>query len=379
MNKKILLGILMIGLVSALAGAGVYAYFSDTETSTENVFTAGEINLSIDPTDGQDVVTIEGALDLKPCETGYTGTTITNVGPNPATIWKHMTNVLNDENEITDAEGKYYLKYPNSVNRKISNWIHYDLLVARPFYATRNMEMIWGTGLNELDGELVVEINYGGGKTLFKATAPSDYGTNGMMTFTFDMANDGLADFQIQWAIGIGWRYSEVDEVAGKWVKDIPTDESNWKSVPGKYVTTKSGRTYTLEVPAEDSGIPYKFGVDSNDQADGNGQIFLSTDPEHIWYYDGSYVSSHWYLTIWPFSFIIEETDGFTMTGTEPVECSWIYLGTLNPGETMYVVQSYHLDETVDNWGQSDQVTFDIEYLAQQIGATEPDPLLSLP
>ena len=129
MNKKILLSIITIGLVASLAGTGILAYFSDTETSVENVFTAGTIDISIDSTGGQEVVTVEGALDLKPCQTGYTTTKITNVGTNPATIWKHVTNVLNEENGETDAEGKYYTANPGSENWLISNWIHYDMLV----------------------------------------------------------------------------------------------------------------------------------------------------------------------------------------------------------------------------------------------------------
>lgn len=70
-------------------------------------FTAGTIDISIDPSDGQDVVTVDGVLALKPCQTGYTTTTITNVGPNPAEIWKHIANVENREHGKTDAEKKY--------------------------------------------------------------------------------------------------------------------------------------------------------------------------------------------------------------------------------------------------------------------------------
>ena len=52
MDRKILLGIMMIGLVATLAGAGLYAYFSDTETSTSNTFTAGTIDLQLKGADG---------------------------------------------------------------------------------------------------------------------------------------------------------------------------------------------------------------------------------------------------------------------------------------------------------------------------------------
>lgn len=46
----------------------------------------------------------------------------------------------------------------------------------------------------------------------------------------------------------------------------------------------------------------------------------------------------------------------------------------------MCVKQSYHLDSTVDNWGQSDKVKFDVDFMAQQTEGTpppdQPDPVL---
>lgn len=48
MNKKILVSLSVIGAVAAIAVGGTIAYFSDTETSTGNTFTAGSIDLKID-------------------------------------------------------------------------------------------------------------------------------------------------------------------------------------------------------------------------------------------------------------------------------------------------------------------------------------------
>ena len=42
---KIIISFMAIGLVLALIGGGTWAYFSDTETSTGNTFTAGTLNL----------------------------------------------------------------------------------------------------------------------------------------------------------------------------------------------------------------------------------------------------------------------------------------------------------------------------------------------
>jgi len=43
MDRKLFATFLAIGLVASIAGAGIYAYFSDTETSSGNVFSAGTI------------------------------------------------------------------------------------------------------------------------------------------------------------------------------------------------------------------------------------------------------------------------------------------------------------------------------------------------
>lgn len=45
--KRTLTAIALIGIVALLAGAGTYAYFSDTETSTGNIFTAGTMDLKL--------------------------------------------------------------------------------------------------------------------------------------------------------------------------------------------------------------------------------------------------------------------------------------------------------------------------------------------
>ena len=50
-NVTILASILAITLVAVAAGAGTMANFSDTETSTENTFTAGTLNMQIKDSD----------------------------------------------------------------------------------------------------------------------------------------------------------------------------------------------------------------------------------------------------------------------------------------------------------------------------------------
>ena len=59
MNKKILASLIIIGILGFALGWGTYSYFSDTETSTGNTFTAGtmDLKLSNDGTTWTDGVT----------------------------------------------------------------------------------------------------------------------------------------------------------------------------------------------------------------------------------------------------------------------------------------------------------------------------------
>ena len=65
-TRRILISLMTIALVGALMGGGIFAYFSDAETSTGNTFTAGTLNLNLDA----------GYLDLESCNvTEAIGTT----------------------------------------------------------------------------------------------------------------------------------------------------------------------------------------------------------------------------------------------------------------------------------------------------------------
>ena len=52
--KKILISLMAIALVIGLVGAGSFALFNDTETSTGNTFTAGKLNLLLDDPNEED-------------------------------------------------------------------------------------------------------------------------------------------------------------------------------------------------------------------------------------------------------------------------------------------------------------------------------------
>jgi len=77
--KKILMSLMTIALVIGLVGAGTVAYFSDTETSTDNTFTAGTLDLNV----GGENPNLSPDFTLGPLAPGDSGTityTLNNVG-----------------------------------------------------------------------------------------------------------------------------------------------------------------------------------------------------------------------------------------------------------------------------------------------------------
>src|SRR3989344_4407174 len=73
MNKKILISLSVIGVVAAIAVGGTVAYFSDTETSTGNTFTAGAIDLTVDSTQHyNNAVCVNNVWELEAGQAGQT-------------------------------------------------------------------------------------------------------------------------------------------------------------------------------------------------------------------------------------------------------------------------------------------------------------------
>jgi predicted ribosomally synthesized peptide with SipW-like signal peptide len=101
------MSLVIVSLVASLVTGGVMAYFSDTETSLDNTFTAGSIDITLSG-DVSSAVHGSAISDFKPCEVGYLLFTITNVGQNPVDVWKHLMNVVCTENGVVTPEGLWY-------------------------------------------------------------------------------------------------------------------------------------------------------------------------------------------------------------------------------------------------------------------------------
>lgn len=120
MNKKIVMSLSVIAAVAAVVIGGTSAFFSDTETSTGNTFTAGAIDLQVDSTavyNGQPVSAATWALkdlvptadkffnfsDVKPGDTGSNSISL-HVINNDAWVCASISNLVDADNTLTEPE-----------------------------------------------------------------------------------------------------------------------------------------------------------------------------------------------------------------------------------------------------------------------------------
>ncbi|WP_136689928.1 TasA family protein [Halorhabdus amylolytica] len=83
-RRRVLGGLITVGAASAAAGAGTFALFSDTETSSGNEVTAGTLDLQIDPDDS--ATTSLSVGDVKPTDGGAIVLELTNAGSIDANV-----------------------------------------------------------------------------------------------------------------------------------------------------------------------------------------------------------------------------------------------------------------------------------------------------
>jgi len=101
--NKLLTSLLMIGVIAGMAGAGTWAFFSDTETSTGNTFTAGTLDLAVggeNPNASPDFT----LGSLAPGNSGTVTYTLTNVGNLPGFLDISGISAVNTEGTNPESE-----------------------------------------------------------------------------------------------------------------------------------------------------------------------------------------------------------------------------------------------------------------------------------
>jgi predicted ribosomally synthesized peptide with SipW-like signal peptide len=112
---------MVIGLVAALAGAGLYAYFNDTETAGQNTFTAGTLDLKVwDGDSWEDNPTYNNVAEwygptgwvwvsvnfsnVKPGDEFNLHWKLKNMGTLPGNLLIEVTSIMNYENGRNEPE-----------------------------------------------------------------------------------------------------------------------------------------------------------------------------------------------------------------------------------------------------------------------------------
>ena len=101
--KKILISLMAIALVIGLVGAGAFAYFSDTETSTGNAFAAGTLDLTVNGNNGTNTV-LFNSTNMKPGSQPKGTYTLNNIGSIAGYIDIENVSFVSNENTLTEPE-----------------------------------------------------------------------------------------------------------------------------------------------------------------------------------------------------------------------------------------------------------------------------------
>ncbi len=181
--KKIILSLAVIAMVAAVGTYATVSYFSDSDTSGTNTFTAGTLEISISDTNNE--WTNGFALDdMKPCFTDYINFKITNDGNNPVDITKKLTFTGGEENNVNEPECEAYGGTWNgtvcnggNVVNNIETVINYDLSVE--VYDYCHNKLWWQTIY--IDGDdMTIDALYGAGGSVYLGMIPE----NGYMLVT---------------------------------------------------------------------------------------------------------------------------------------------------------------------------------------------------
>lgn len=142
MNKKILLSLAIVSVVAIAATVGTIAYFTDTETSTGNTFTAGTIDLTIDSEASYNGEAVQEATwgqengiditsekffnftDVKPGDEGENTISI-HIATNEAYVCMAFGNATDDENECTEPELEYETKCEEDKTGELDNNLYF--------------------------------------------------------------------------------------------------------------------------------------------------------------------------------------------------------------------------------------------------------------
>lgn len=179
----------------------------------------------------------------------------------------------------------------------------------------------------------------------------SDKETSTGNTFTagtIDLAVDG----NTQWTET--YTFDDIKPCEVNWIEFVAENVGGNPAVVWKHIHVTSTETGTVTEPeCTDQGGTWDNGTCTWGAAGDNNAI------DTVMTYDLIVVEEDGTEHV-----IFEEGDHIKVSD---VDCVWMPLGTIEPGESITVKQSYHLQgEETENWAQGDTMTLDIELYAEQ-------------
>lgn len=154
MSKKILISLSIVGVVAAIGIGGTIAYFNDTETSTGNTFSAGNLDLQVVfPYGGEPYAGFPGTQiykgenippveinDIKPGDEGVLRYHINNIGTIGGEISITLSNITNSPGVTPEPE-------PLPDNGELGYYLKYNIGWAPYSYSSpSNQKSSWATG-----------------------------------------------------------------------------------------------------------------------------------------------------------------------------------------------------------------------------------------
>jgi len=102
--RKVLMAAMALALVAGLIGMGVYAKWSDTETSKDNYFQAGSLDLKVNGKDDPNVPVLIEAKNVVPGQGDSVEVTLENAGTLDGEAYLHIKNLVCYENDVIEPE-----------------------------------------------------------------------------------------------------------------------------------------------------------------------------------------------------------------------------------------------------------------------------------
>ncbi|MEA2056710.1 MAG: TasA family protein [Patescibacteria group bacterium] len=156
MKKILTSALVLVATVSAVA-LGTSAYFSDTETSTNNTFTTGTIDISVDGENPWENIGHFDIADMKPSTVFHREVTLSNTGNNPVNLWKKVTDINYDGGEHPESE---LAEDPNDNINDIGSAIRYDMSLDGEEIIAESDNFVMDDGSNQLDNTTAIHGKY---------------------------------------------------------------------------------------------------------------------------------------------------------------------------------------------------------------------------